>query len=59
MGEVEYIGFISDATPKYGGLFAHIERHISLDKVIKKAVATQQLIHCASIKESLNADGIL
>ena len=51
---IKYIGIIFDATPRQGDFFALIARYIVLDSDKKRAVAEQQLIHCAAINGSLN-----
>jgi len=52
--KIKYIGIIFDATPRQGDFFALIARYIVLDAGKKRAVAEQQLIHCAAINGSLN-----
>lgn len=53
---IKYISIIFDATPRQGDFFALIARMIVLNPETKRAVANQQLIHCAAIKGSLNAN---
>ena len=51
---VKYIGIIFDATPRQGDFFAMLARYVVLEPVKKRAVAHQQLIHCAAVQGSLN-----
>ena len=51
---VKHIGIIFDATPRHGDFFALLARYVVLDPDTKRAIADQQLIHCAALNGSLN-----
>lgn len=55
---IKYMSIIFDATPRQGDFFALVCRRVVLNAELKRATASQTLIHCSAIKGSLNGDSL-
>lgn len=55
---IKYLSIIFDATPRQGDFFALVCRRVVLNAELKRATATQTLIHCSAMKGSLNGESL-